>query len=73
MATAKKAPAKTAAAKSAPKNEVAVRKSSNAVMSPADIKARLEAMAKANEGKTAPVGGNKIRLTQDRQFALPDG
>lgn len=72
MATAKKAPAKTAA-KSAPKNEVAVRKSGGAVMSPADIKARLEAMTKANEGKTAPVGGNKIRLTQDLQFALPDG
>ena len=72
MATAKKAPAKTAA-KSAPKNEVAVRKSGGAVMSPADIKARLEAMTKANEGKTAPVGGNRIRLTQDKQFALPDG
>ena len=72
MATAKKAPAKTAA-KSAPKNEVAVRKSGGAVMSPADIKARLEAMTKAQEGKTAPVGGNRIRLTQDKQFALPDG
>lgn len=68
MATAKKT------AKPAAKTEVAVRKTSTAVgATAADIKARLEAMAKANEGKTAPVGGNKIRVTQDKQFVLPDG
>lgn len=64
MATAKKAAAKTAATKPAAKTEVAVRKT-GAVMSPADIKARLQAMAAAQEGKTAPVGGNKIRVTQE--------
>jgi hypothetical protein len=67
MATAKKtAPAKKTG------TAVAVKKA-GAVMSPADIKARLEAMAAAQEGKTSPAGGNKIRITQDKQFVLPDG
>lgn len=63
MATAKKA---------APKTEVAVRKST-AVGSVMNVKEKLAAMLAAQEGKTAAVGGNKIRVTQDKQFALPDG
>lgn len=68
MATTAKKPA---AAKPA-KNEVAVRKST-AVGAVVDVKAKLAEMMASQEGKTAPVGGNKIRVTQDKQFALPDG
>lgn len=70
MATAKKAPAKTA--KPAAKTEVAVRKST-AVGSVINVKEKLAAMLAAQEGKTAAVGGNKIRVTQDKHFILPDG
>lgn len=66
MATAKKsAPAKKT-------TEVAVRKTT-AVGAVIDVKQKLAEMMAAQEGKTAPVGGNKIRVTQDKQFVLPDG
>jgi len=65
MATAKK----TAASKAAPKTEVAVRKTGAVV----NIQDQLRQLAEQDQGKTAPVGGNKIRITQDKQFILPDG
>lgn len=49
---------------------VAVKKTSNAVV---DVKAMLQAMVAANAKKTAPAGGNAIRVTQDKHLLLPDG
>lgn len=71
--TAKKAaPAKTAAKTTASKSTaVAVQKpSGGAVVS---VQEMMAAQLAALQGKTAPVGGNMIRVTQDKQFILPDG
>lgn len=64
MATAKKpaAAAKTGTA-------VAVKKSANIV----SIQDQLRAQAAAVSERTAPASGNSIRVTQDKQFLLPDG
>ena len=49
---------------------VAVRKpNANAVSIAASLKAQAEAMS----GRVLPPGGNRIRATQDKQFAMPDG
>lgn len=48
---------------------VAVRKNTNIV----DIQAQLKAQAAAMAERTAPPGGNKIKITQDKHFMLPDG
>lgn len=61
MATAKKT--------ASPSTAVAVKKSTSVVSVKEMMAAQLAAMA----GKTAPAGGNKIRVTQDKQFILPDG
>lgn len=37
------------------------------------IKAEMAAMLAAQADKTAPAGGNAIRITQDKKFTLPDG
>lgn len=52
--------------------EIAVKKSTG-VVSVAEMQARLAEMMAASAGKTAPVTGNRIRITQDKQFATPDG
>lgn len=69
MATAKKTATKPAA-KSAG-TEVATRKPTGGAV--VNIQDQLRQLAEADAGKTAPVGGNKIRVTQDKQFILPDG
>jgi hypothetical protein len=51
---------------------VAVKKNTG-VVSVADTMAAMQAMIAANAAKTAPAGGNTIRVTQDKQFLLPDG
>lgn len=48
---------------------VAVKKGSNVV----SIMETLRAQAAAVSDKTAPASGNAIRVTQDKQFILPDG
>lgn len=68
MATAKKTATKAAPAA---KTEVTVRKPSGGAV--VNIQDQLRQLAEADAGKTAPVGGNKIRVTQDKQFILPDG
>lgn len=67
MATTAKKTAKPSA-----KNEIAVRKTT-AVGSTINIKEQLAAMMAKQSGMTGAVSGNKIRITQDKQFALPDG
>lgn len=37
------------------------------------VKEMMAAQLAALQGKTAPAGGNAIRITQDKQFILPDG
>lgn len=59
-----------ATAKKAPTTAVAVKKTSAAVV---DVQAMLQAMVAANAKKTAPAGGNAIRVTQDKHLMLPDG
>lgn len=70
MATAKKTPAAKKTADK-PGTAVSVRKPSAGAV--ANIQDTLAALAEQDAGKTAPVGGNKIRVTQDKQFVLPDG
>lgn len=66
MATKKTAPAAAPA-----KTAVAVRKpTSGAVVS---IQEALKAQAASLADRIAPGGGNKIRITQDKKFVLPDG
>lgn len=60
-----------AAAKSATSTAVAVKKPSSANI--VSIQAALKAQAESMGDRTAPVGGNAIRVTQDKQFILPDG
>ena len=48
---------------------VAVKKSANIV----SIQDQLRAQAAAVSEKTAPASGSAIRITQDKQFILPDG
>jgi len=62
MATAKKTTTK-------PSTAVAVKKSTSVVSVQEMIATQLAALS----GKTAPGSGNKIRVTQDKQFILPDG
>lgn len=69
MATAKKVAAKAAPA-AKPGNVVALKKPSGAVV---DIQAMLRAQAAAVADKTAPASGISIRVTQDKQFVLPNG
>jgi hypothetical protein len=65
MATAKKTPV------TKPGTAVAVKKpSGGAVVS---IQDQLRAQADAMKDRTAPPSGNGIRVTQDKQFVLPDG
>lgn len=66
MATTKKTPSKAASS-----TAVATRKST--AVSVVNVKEMLARIAAESEGKTAPGGGNKIRVTQDKQFTLPDG
>lgn len=62
----------TAAAKAKTGTAVAVKKNSN-VVSVAAMQEQLKAQAAAMSEKTAPASGNYIRVTQDKQFMLPDG
>ena len=66
MATTKKP-----AAKAAPGTAVAVKKPSSANI--VSIKEALQAQAAGMSERTAPAAGNAIRVTQDKQFLLPDG
>lgn len=50
---------------------VAVKKPSSANI--VSIQAALKAQAESMGDRTAPAGGNAIRVTQDKQFLLPDG
>lgn len=50
---------------------VAVKKPSSANI--VSIQAALKAQAESMGDRTAPAGGNSIRITQDKQFLLPDG
>jgi hypothetical protein len=50
---------------------VTVKKSSSANI--VSIQEALKAQAAAMGDRTAPAGGNAIRVTQDKQFLLPDG
>lgn len=76
MATATKTPTKPAAktaAKPAAKSTstaVAVKKSTGGLVSVQDM---MAAQLAALQGKTAPAGGNSIRVTQDKKFVMPDG
>lgn len=77
MATAKKTatvtPITAAKGKPAAKTGTAVavkKQSSGAIIS---IQEELRAQAAAMGERTAPASGNSIRVTQDKQFALPDG
>lgn len=74
MATAAKktAPAKSAA-KASTSTAVAVKPAVKGTVSVADATAKMQAMLAANQNKTGAVGGNGIRVTQDKQFILPDG
>lgn len=63
MATTKKPTATTA---------VAVKKAA-AGANIVSIQAALKAQAEQMVDRTAPAGGNAIRVTQDKQFLLPDG
>ncbi len=67
MATTAKKTAKPSA-----KNEIAVRKTT-AVGSTINIKEQLAAMMAKQSGMTGAASGIKVRITQDKQFALPDG
>lgn len=67
MATTKKAPA----AKAATSTAVAVKKPSSANI--VSIKEALQAQAASMGDRVAPAGGSAIRVTQDKQFMLPDG
>lgn len=58
MATAKKA-----------STEIAVKKNTGIV----SVAEQMAAMLAANAAKTAPAGGNSIRITQDKHMVLPDG
>ena len=62
MATTKKPATKTGTA-------VAVKAASNMV----SIKEQMALMLAEQGDKTAPGGGNSIRITQDKKFVLPDG
>lgn len=71
-AAAEKAPAaKKATGKAAaePGTAVAVRKSGSVV----NIQEQLRQQAAEMAGRTQSPGGNKIRVTQDKQIVLPDG
>lgn len=63
MATAKKTSASSTA--------VAVKKTSSTNI--VSIQEALKAQAAAMSDRTAPPSGNAIRVTQDKQFILPDG
>ena len=67
MATTKAKPA----AKAAPSTAVAVKKPSSANI--VSIQEALKAQAASMGDRTAPAGGSAIRVTQDKQFVLPDG
>ena len=67
MATAKKTPA----SKPATSTAVAVKKPSSANI--VSIQEALKAQAASMSERTAPPSGNSIRVTQDKQFILPDG
>ncbi|MBS0454028.1 MAG: hypothetical protein JSS14_22220 [Proteobacteria bacterium] len=66
MATAKKTPA---AAATKPGTAVAVKKASNVV----NIQELLKKQAEEMAGRTQGPGGNSIRISQDKNFLLPDG
>ena len=73
MATKKVTPITSAASAGKPKatsTAVAVKKTGSNVVS---IQDALRAQVAALADKTAPPGGNSIRVTQDKQFILPDG
>lgn len=72
MATATKTKA-TPAAKATTSTAVAVKKTGSSVVSIAAIQEQLKAQAAAMADKVAPASGNYIRVTQDKQFQLPDG
>lgn len=55
-----------------PSTAVAVKKTSG-TLATTDVRAMLEAMVAQNAKKTAPAGGNAIRVTQDKHMILPDG
>jgi hypothetical protein len=55
-----------------PSTAVAVKKNTG-VVSVADIMTKMQEMLAADAQKIAPSGGNAIRVTQDKQFLLPDG
>ena len=59
------------ATKAKPTTAVAVKKASNANI--VSIQEALKAQAEAVNDKVAPASGNSIRVTQDKQFLLPDG
>lgn len=65
MATTKKPAAKSAS------TAVAVKKPSSANI--VSIKEALQAQAAGMAERTAPASGSAIRVTQDKQFMLPDG
>lgn len=72
MVTKKVSPITAAASAGKPKapgTAVAIKAGSNVV----DIQAMLKAQAAAMSERTAPASGNYIRVTQDKQFMLPDG
>lgn len=54
-----------------PTTAVAVKKASSSNI--VDIQAMLKAQAASMAGRTAPATGSSIRVTQDKQFQLPDG
>lgn len=58
-----------ATAKKTTSTAVAVKKPTGVV----SVKEQLAAQLAALAGKTAPVTGNMIRITQDKKFKLPDG
>lgn len=59
------------ATKAKPTTAVAVKKASNTNI--ISIQDALKAQAAAVSDKVAPASGNSIRVTQDKQFLLPDG
>jgi len=63
------APAPAPAPTPAKTTAVAARKSTNVV----SIQENLKQMAATLAERTMPAGGNKIRITQDKKFILPDG
>jgi len=73
MATKKVTPITDAKPRAATGSAVAVKKTGGAVVDIAAMKAKLQAQAASIGNKTGAITGNSIRVTQDKQFILPNG